>query len=231
MVMALMKTSLIQRIHNTQTSDVVHSSGYAKIQHNQGGGPHSGMSFAARSQMDQNRTYVKGYKDSLVMQNGNKRPAAVTANQQNTEAEAPVPYAQPQQQQHHTFGWTSSKDTMASWGWMSGTATASTSAPTDNTSSTWGYGRQSGNRETLQTGYGRATGDRENLHKGYGRATGDRESLHKGYGRMTTADAAQKKTGYANSAAQRQARFSGSMGRTSGSAPRPTIGSTFGRHA
>ena len=53
MVMALMKTGLIQRIHKTTASDAMHSSAYAKVQQNHGGGPHSGMSFSARTKVDQ----------------------------------------------------------------------------------------------------------------------------------------------------------------------------------
>ena len=237
MLMALMKTSLIQRIHKTQTSDVVHSSGYAKVQRNNGGGPHSGMSFSARSHVDQNRTYVKGYGSSMVMQQGNKMPAATSVEMSGAEAEIPTPLSVPHGQQEHHFGWTSSRDTVASWGYKNDVdinAVANTTTADNTNDSSWGYGRKSGDRESLQAGYGRTRGDREALHKGYGRAIGGRESLHKGYGRMTTADAAGKQTGYANAAAQRQARaarFSGSTGRVSGSAPRPTIGPTFGRHA
>ena len=238
MVMALMKTSLIQRIHKTTTADVVHSSAYAKVQHNNGGGPHSGMSFSARTQVDQNRTYVKGYKDSMVMREGNKRPGATPVNNQNGEPDVPVPVAPQQKVQENHFGWRSSQDTMASWGYKNdvssvGQSNADAAAAAATSNATWGYGRKSGDKESLYTGYGRTSGDRESLHKGYARQAGDKESLHKGYGRVSNAEAASKKTGYANAAAQRQARaarFSGAVAKTSGSAPRPSINPTFGPH-
>ncbi len=219
MLMALMKSSLIQRIHKTQASDIVHSSGYAKVQHNQGGGPHSGMSFSARMKVDQNRTVVKGYGSSMIMQNGNKMPAATSVGGQGTEADAPVPVTPRSQQQDNHYGWSSSRDTVASWGYKSENSLNNVANTTaiDNTNSNWGYGRTAGSKESLT---------------GYGRTSGGRESLHKGYGRMSSADASSQKTGYANAAAQRQARaarFSASNGRTGSSTSRPPINPTFGR--
>ena len=225
-----MKTSLIQRIHKTQASDIVHSSGYAKIQRDHGGGPHSGMSFSARTKVDQNRTVVKGYGSSMIMQQGNKIPGAANAGEQGFGAGATSTYAS---QQDNRMGWKSSRDTISSWGYKQD-KDIMTNKSLNNTADgvTWGYQRKSGDRESLQTGYGRQSGDRESLFKGYGRQPGSKERLTKGYGRMSNADAASMKTGYANAAAQRQARaarFSAAP-KTSGPAPRPTIGPTFGYH-
>ena len=226
-----MKASLIQRIHKTQTSDIVHSSGYAKIQREHGGGPHSGMSFSARSQVDQNRTVVKGYGSSMIMQQGNKMPKAASADEQGFGGAMSA--SSFTQQQDNRMGWKSSRDTISSWGYKQD-KDIMTNKSLNNTADgvTWGYQRKSGDRESLQTSYGRQSGDRESLFKGYGRQSGSKESLTKGYGRMSNADAVSMKTGYANAAAQRQARaarFSAAP-KTSGPAPRPTIGPTFGRH-
>lgn len=228
--MVAMKTSLIQRIHKTQASDIVHSSGYAKIQREHGGGPHSGMSFSARSQVDQNRTVVKGYGSSMIMQQGNKMPKAASVDEQGFGGAAS---ASGFTQQDNRMGWKSSRDTISSWGYKQD-KDIMTNKSLNNTAdgATWGYQRKSGDRESLQTGYGRQSGDRESLYKGYGRQTGSKESLNKGYGRVSNADAASTKTGYANAAAQRQARaarFSAAP-KTSGPAPRPSIGPTFGYH-
>ena len=238
MVMALMKTSLIQRIHKTTASDAMHSSAYAKVQQNHGGGPHSGMSFSARTKVDQNRTIVKGYGSSMIMQKGNKMPAATPVGGSDSEPDLPVPTMPSQKVQENHFGWRSSQDTMASWGYKNdvssvGQTNADAAAAAATANATWGYGRKSGDKESLYSGYGRKTGDRESLREGYARRAGDKESLHKGYGRVSNAEAASQKTGYANAAAQRQARaarFSGAMSKTSGSAPRPTINQTFGPH-
>ena len=234
MLMAAMKTSLIQRIHKTQASDVVHSSGYVKIQREHGGGPHSGMSYSARTQVDQNRTVVKGYGSSMIMQQGNKMPKAASVGEQGSESDMPVPAYASQKTQENHFGWKSSSDTIASWGYKRDTTIAANTSLNDTADgTTWGYQRKSGDKESLQGGYGRKTGDRESLYQGYGRQSGSRESLNKGYGRMSNADAAGMKTGYANAAAQRQARaarFSGAVSKTNGPAPRPTIGPSFGRH-
>ncbi len=231
MLMAAMKASLIQRIHKTQTSDIVHSSGYAKIQREHGGGPHSGMSYSARSQVDQNRTVVKGYGSSMLMQQGNKMPKAASVDEQGSMMGA---QSSSFTQQNNQTSWKSSRDTISSWGYKQD-KDIMTGKSLNNTADgvTWGYQRKSGDRESLQTGYGRQSGDRESLYQGYGRQSGSRENLNRGYGRMSNADAAGMKTGYANAAAQRQARaarFSGSTNRPSGPAPRPTIGPSFGRH-
>lgn len=215
--MAGLKAGMIQRIYKTQAKDIVHSNVYAKAQRAYGGVPqHQSMSFAERTKIDNNRTYVKGYEHSHMtnLNSGNRMPmASSTGGTQDATG------AQQGQNQAHVmqrgYGRTSSQDLMAEWG----------------------YGRTSGSREELHKGYGRVSGDRESIHPGYGRTSGDRESLQKGYGRMTTADAAQAKagTGFANAAAQRQAqaeRFAGTrrLSSTPSAAPRPAIKPNFGPH-
>ena len=136
MLMAAMKTSLIQRIHKTQASDVVHSSGYAKIQREHGGGPHSGMSYSARTQVDQNRTVVKGYSSSMIMQQGNKMPKAASVGEQGSEPDMPVPAYAPQKTQENHFGWKSSSDTIASWGYKRDTTIAANTSLNDTADGT-----------------------------------------------------------------------------------------------
>jgi hypothetical protein len=226
--MAGLKAGMIQRIHKTQAKDIVHSSVYAKAQRAYGGGPqHESMSFSARTKIDQNRTYVQGYSSSHVSNSGNKMPMASSIERQNalrqnnnadTAQQNATVAATAQASQQRGYGRTSSQDLLAEWG----------------------YGRKSGDRESLFQGYGRQSGDKESLHQGYGRQSGNRESLYKGYGRQTDAELMQAKagTGYANAAAQRQARadrFAGTRHMPGGATPpsaasRPSIRPNFGPH-
>ena len=56
---------LLKRITKKQASDVVHSSGYAKVNGSQFGAA-STESFAARRAIDTNRTVIKSYADSEI---------------------------------------------------------------------------------------------------------------------------------------------------------------------
>ena len=61
-----MKESLLNRITKAKKSDVVHSSGYARVQ-NAGIGSTSAQSFAARRQIDKNRSFIRRYRDSKIV--------------------------------------------------------------------------------------------------------------------------------------------------------------------
>lgn len=73
---------IIQRITRAQTSDIIHSSGFASMQNNGGFGTASTESFATRRSIDQNRKIVQGYRNSQLARGVNNMPRAKTFTQQ-----------------------------------------------------------------------------------------------------------------------------------------------------
>ena len=61
------RNPFLKRLMKDTKSDVVHSSAYAKAQNAGGIGSASVQSFAERQAIESNRTIVKGYKDSRVV--------------------------------------------------------------------------------------------------------------------------------------------------------------------
>ena len=61
------KNPFLKRLMKETKGDVVHSSAYAEAQNAGGIGTTSTESFAARREIDSNRTVVKGYRDSRVV--------------------------------------------------------------------------------------------------------------------------------------------------------------------
>ena len=157
---------MIQRIHNTQAHDVVHSSAYARIQRDSSSTTqHSSMLFSERAKIEQNRSFVKGYGDSQISRGGNKMPHALSSEER--------------MRQQQSYGRTEGdKDSLRKgYGRVSG----------DRNSLQKHYGRTDGDRESLKHGYGRTAGERDSLQKRYGRTSGDRETLQHGYGRTSSA--------------------------------------------
>lgn len=72
---------LIKRTTNTTTSDVVHSSGYAKKQNGGSFGVSSNTTFSERQQIDQNRKLVQSYEDSKIGRGEITRQAAIAEKQ------------------------------------------------------------------------------------------------------------------------------------------------------
>jgi len=165
-----LKAGLINRIHNTNAHDVVHSSAYAKVQNTHAANQHSSMAFSVRKEIEKNRTHVKGYSDSIVSKGGNKMPRATSVEMQNADNLL-----------RHQGGYgrtPGDKESLRKgYGRVSG----------DRNELHKGYGREAGDRNSLHKGYGRTAGDKDSLRGGYGRTEGNRDSLHGGYGRTSTA--------------------------------------------
>ena len=66
---------------NDRKADIMHSSGYAKVQNGQGLGVTSADDFATRKTLDSQRKYVQKYKNSRIMRNyyGAQRARTVEA--------------------------------------------------------------------------------------------------------------------------------------------------------
>ena len=73
---------LVQRISKASTSDVVHSSGYAKVQSQGAFGASDNTTFSERQQMEQRRKLVQGYRNAKVAQGANMMPKARTYEQE-----------------------------------------------------------------------------------------------------------------------------------------------------
>lgn len=70
------KNPLLKYMMKAKKEDVVHSSGYAMVQ-NQGFGAASTSSFEERRKLEENRTRIKGYRDSQLASGAvNMRPKA-----------------------------------------------------------------------------------------------------------------------------------------------------------
>ena len=65
----MMDNPFLKRLMKAKTEDVVHSSAYAKAQNREGIGVASTQGFERRMAIDKNRTAVKGYRDSEVVNN------------------------------------------------------------------------------------------------------------------------------------------------------------------
>ncbi len=61
---------LLKRIMKDKKGDIVHSSGYAKVQSGERIGSTSVEGFMKRQRIDANRNYVQSYRDSKVGQTG-----------------------------------------------------------------------------------------------------------------------------------------------------------------
>lgn len=79
---------LINRFSKTNTSDVTHSSSYARAQNQGNFGATSEESFSARREIDQNRQVVQGYGNSQVAQKVNTYARAKTYQEQMAEEAA-----------------------------------------------------------------------------------------------------------------------------------------------
>lgn len=80
------RNPLLGYLMNEKKGDVVHSTGYAKVQSEGRIGTASAESFAARRAIEANRTSVQRYKDSRVANEGGNKFAA--AGKFNVEQEA-----------------------------------------------------------------------------------------------------------------------------------------------
>ena len=61
------KNPLLKYVMKSKTEDVMHSSAYAKAQNGEGFGTSSSKSFEERMKMEQNRTRVRAYGESKLM--------------------------------------------------------------------------------------------------------------------------------------------------------------------
>ncbi len=249
-----MSTKLIQRIHKTNTKEVIHSSVYAKAQADGNFNVRHSDSFADRQRLEHNRKLVQGYNRSQIMQGGNRMPKAASVEEtlptvavindesaSNYRKSTSNPNADQTPLQQII---TKTPDANNDW-YVSQMATKSVSAADaakdaavargygrTSSSDMQGYGRTStadGNR-----GYGRTASS--DVRGGYGRT--DSSEMRRGYGKTTAAEMRQQKmSGYSNLAAQRQARadrFAGGVRTANGGtiaarpASRPPM--SFGRH-
>lgn len=83
-----LNSKLIRRLTNNSTSNVIHSSGYAKVQSGNTIGASDNTTFSQRQQIDQNRKIVHGYKDALVAQRVNFTQKAMSVEEQEALAAA-----------------------------------------------------------------------------------------------------------------------------------------------
>ena len=83
-----LNSKLIRRISNNSTSNIVHSSGYAKVQSGSSIGASDNTTFSQRQQIDQNRKVVQGYKDAHVVQRVNYTQKAMSVEEQQALAAA-----------------------------------------------------------------------------------------------------------------------------------------------
>ena len=63
----LSKVALIKRVMKTQTADVAHTSAHAQAQNAGGFGAVSAESFAVRRSVEEQRKFVRGYKNSRII--------------------------------------------------------------------------------------------------------------------------------------------------------------------
>ena len=85
---------LIQRTTKTTTSDVMHSSGYAKVQNNGAFGASDNMSFAERQKIEQHRKHIKGYNNARVARGVGMMPKAQSVEDQAAIAAAAAAIAE-----------------------------------------------------------------------------------------------------------------------------------------
>lgn len=77
-----LNAKLIKRFNASSTSDVAHSSGYAKIQSGASFGTSDDTTFSTRQQIEQRRKYVKSYRNARIAQGVNYMPKARSAEEQ-----------------------------------------------------------------------------------------------------------------------------------------------------
>ena len=73
-----LNSKLIQRITHDSTKDVMHSSGYAVAQNENTFGAAGAQSFTMRQEIEQQRKFAQGYRNSRIAQGVNWMPKAVT---------------------------------------------------------------------------------------------------------------------------------------------------------
>ncbi len=73
---------IIQRVTGVKSSDVMHSSGYARTQNAGNFGAATTESFADRQETEKNRELIQGYKHAQVAQRKNLMPKARTYEQE-----------------------------------------------------------------------------------------------------------------------------------------------------
>lgn len=87
------KLSLIQRITKVKSSDVIHTSGYARAQNGDNIGAGSTQSFAERQAIEDRRQYIRSYRDSQLAANPYNRrivrgDAGVTSANSNASVDS-----------------------------------------------------------------------------------------------------------------------------------------------
>ena len=80
-IMAL-NGKIIQRVTGVKSSDVMHSSGYARTQNAGNFGSATTETFAERQEVEKNRELIQGYKHAQVAQRKNLMPKARTYEQE-----------------------------------------------------------------------------------------------------------------------------------------------------
>jgi hypothetical protein len=85
---------LIQRTAKTSTSDVMHSSGYAKVQNNGAFGASDNTSFAERQRIEQHRKHIRGYNNAKVARGVGMMPKAQSVEDQAAIAAAAAAIAE-----------------------------------------------------------------------------------------------------------------------------------------
>jgi len=73
---------LIKRISNTTASDVMHSSGYAKVGNSGNFGAADSTSFAERQKIEMNRKLIQGYKNARIAADVKMMPKARSIEEQ-----------------------------------------------------------------------------------------------------------------------------------------------------
>ncbi len=86
------RNPFLKRLMKAQTEDVVHSSAYAQAQNQKRIGVASMRGFEERMRMENNRTTIKGYKDSEVVNKSfvSARAGKVALSAQEPTAQKPV---------------------------------------------------------------------------------------------------------------------------------------------
>ena len=74
------KLSLVNRLMKTKSSDVMHTSAHARAQNGDNIGAGSTQSFHARRSIEDNRQYIRGYRDSSLGSNFNSATACKQYN-------------------------------------------------------------------------------------------------------------------------------------------------------
>ena len=72
------KTALLKRVMRTQTTDVMHTSGYARVQNAGSFGSASTESFTDRRSIEEQRKFVRGYHNSKIIGGAVGAPRAKT---------------------------------------------------------------------------------------------------------------------------------------------------------